>query len=94
MNSYTTEGSELHSYCTACHRTFDSLAAYRRHRTGRFVPNTRRCRNEDEMRRVYLSLRADVWHLATPFELLQLQGELLQLHRRRATATASRSKSS
>jgi hypothetical protein len=61
----------MFSYCTACQRTFDTVAAYRKHRTGRFVPNTRRCRTETEMLRSHLSEREGAWHLVTPLELLQ-----------------------
>lgn len=61
----------MFSYCTACQCMFDSVAAYRKHRTGRFVPNTRRCRTEAEMRRVHLSEQDSIWHLITPMEMLQ-----------------------
>ncbi len=39
----------MKNLCCGCSRDFTSVAAFDRHRTGRYMPDTRRCLTEQEM---------------------------------------------
>lgn len=37
------------AHCPSCHKTFNSVYAFDKHRTGTYEPNTRRCLTTEEM---------------------------------------------
>lgn len=47
--------------CPTCGEYFKSDAGFYKHRTGTFLPNTRRCMTVEEMRSAGMVKRGDCW---------------------------------
>lgn len=47
------------AHCKSCHKTFNSVYAFDKHRTGTYEPCTRRCMTTEEMEAKGMCLNAD-----------------------------------